>query len=213
MMRILLFFLKRTRRVQPAQLPSFAAELQQIFPLIQQQYKQFKKEHADGLRPIDEVSYDQESLNKDKKWKAGFLFAYGHVNEKIMSFFPELNSLVHKAPEIQLMFFSTLEPGKHIAPHEGRNLSVFRLQMGIDVMNPEQTELRVSNIRTKLKEGEVFVFDDTFEHEAFNQGPTDRTVLIIDYKKPLIFPFNFLNKKYIKQISTSSYIMDAVKRW
>ncbi len=193
--------------------PPFAATLRLSFSLIQQEYHSFISANALKNRPIDDISLDQVSLNQDKKWKALFLFAYNQSNDSVLLEFPTLNKLLSKHPEIQLMFFSTLESGKHIPPHEGRNIAVHRLQLGIDIQHPESTELKVENVRVQLKEGELFVFDDTFEHEAKNDGPTDRTVLIIDYEKSYPVPFSILQKKYLSRIANSSYIQDAVKRW
>ena len=204
---------KLTRREQPKSFPRFQNELEQAFPVIRDEYLSFKRQMEVEIRPIDEISNDQAELNQDKKWKAAFLYAYNQENEKFLSFFPALQSLVRRYPEIKLMMFSTLESGKHIPPHVGRNHAVYRLQLGIHIPFPDQTELRVNQTRVQLKEGEIFIFDDTFEHEASNQSVADRTVLIIDYEKTAIFPFNLLTKKYLGRISNSSYIQDAVKRW
>jgi len=201
------------RKVQPEKLPRFAGELQNLFPEIRQGYVDFLSENKSVLRPIDDVSPDQVALNQDKKWKALFLLAYGNENHRALNHFPSLKALAKKYPEIKLMLFSKLESGKHIPPHKGRNIAVYRLQLGIDIQHPASTELRVENVRIQLKEGELFVFDDTFEHEAKNDGPTDRTVLIIDYEKSWPFPISILQKKYLRRIAHSSYIQDAVKRW
>lgn len=210
---ILRFYNQLARRVSPRSLPRFAGQLQTIFPAIQKHYVELINHNLSVIRPIDEISVDQQLLNKDKKWKAAFLYAYGNYNNNVIDHFPELKELIRNNDSIQLVLFSTLEPGKHIPPHKGRNIAVNRLQLGVDIKDPEHTVLRVADVEVRLHEGELFVFDDTFEHEAENKSAENRTVLIIDYAKKVPFLLRPLQKRYLYGISNSSYISDAVKSW
>ena len=45
----------------------------------------------------------------------------------------------------------------------------------------------------RWKEGEAVIFDDAYEHEAWNKTPHTRVGLFVDFRKPLRFPANFLN--------------------
>ena len=57
----------------------------------------------------------------------------------------------------------------------------------------EQLGIRVEKDIYRWKEGEAVVFDDAYEHEAWNYTPQTRVVLFVDFRKPLRFPANFLN--------------------
>lgn len=164
-----------------------------------------------NIYPIDDVSKDQLHLNHDKKWKAFFIYGYGFYHDLNDTYFPVTSGLVKKwHKDITMVMVSSLEPGKHIPPHQGRNFGVYRSQIGIDIKNPEQTMLRVQNHIVKLKEKEIFTFDDTLEHEAWNKGNTPRTVLIIDTKRKFNLFYNIINYFLQQKIGKSDYIQQTI---
>jgi len=179
---------------------------------IQMEWKQYKEKIGEGVF-IDELSKDQELLNEDKKWKALFLYGYSFLNEKELMHFPETAKLIqNNLDEITLVMLSTTESGKHIPAHTGNNHGVLRLQIGIDITEPEKCSLRVEDKTVQLKEKEIFIFDDTFEHELVNNSNSNRTVLIIDYYKPLPFLYRVLNKRKIAEIAKSDYVQSVIKK-
>ena len=66
-------------------------------------------------------------------------------------------------------FFSILAPGKHLPPHRGPYKGVMRYHLGLLIPEPaEQCGIRVDTETRHWAEGESMIFDDTFEHEAWN---------------------------------------------
>ena len=49
---------------------------------------------------------------------------------------------------------------------------------------PGDCEIRVGNEMHAWREGELFAFDDSFEHEAWNRSSEDRVVLIFESHHP-----------------------------
>lgn len=82
--------------------------------------------------------------------------------------------------------WSRLEPGTHIAPHHG--MLNTRLICHIPLMVPEGCALRVGNETRGWREGEALIFDDSFEHEAWNRGTGTRVVLIFEIWRPELDP-------------------------
>ena len=78
--------------------------------------------------------------------------------------------------------FSTLAPGAWIEPHTG--FLNTRLVCHLPLVVPDGCSFRVGNTTRPWHEGELMVFDDTLEHEARNQGTSDRTVLIFNIWHP-----------------------------
>jgi predicted metal-binding protein len=180
-------------------------------PIIKE-WKDFQNVTNVGAIQIDELSEEQIHLNEDKKWKALFLFVYGEPNPTILAQFPEISKLIRRwKDEITLVFFSIMEPGKHIPPHEGNNHGVLRMQFGIDIPEPEKTGLKVSDKVINLRNQEVFIFDDTFTHEAWNNSSFSRTVLIIDIRKKYSYFYNILNKIDQNRIRNSDYVQTLLK--
>ena len=179
--------------------------------LIIKEWEALSNSKGFNLKNIDELSEDQNLLNFDKKWKALFLYVYGYKNSKNLEHFPELNLLINKwESEITLVFFSSLEANKYIPPHQGSNFGVLRVQFGIDIKNPTKSALKVGNDIIHLQNNENFIFDDTFTHEAWNYGDSDRVLLIVDIKKKYPYIYNILNEIYLKSIKKSSYVKSVI---
>ncbi len=53
--------------------------------------------------------------------------------------------------------------------------------------------IRVDSQVCHWHEGKVLIFDDAYEHEAWNHTDKTRVVLFVDFVKPLKFPARFIN--------------------
>jgi aspartyl/asparaginyl beta-hydroxylase (cupin superfamily) len=78
--------------------------------------------------------------------------------------------------------FSLLRPGARIAPHTG--MFNTRLVCHLPLIVPPGCRFRVGNEVREWEEGKLLIFDDTIEHEAWNDGGEDRVVLIFDIWRP-----------------------------
>lgn len=81
-----------------------------------------------------------------------------------------------------LALFSRLTPGTHIQPHHG--MLNTRLICHLPLIVPEGCALRVGPETRQWHEGELMIFDDSFEHEAWNRGTSDRTILLFEIWRP-----------------------------
>jgi len=80
------------------------------------------------------------------------------------------------------MFFSRMRPGAHIPPHFGTANN--RLTVHLPLIVPAGCSIRVGDEIHTWREGELFAFDDSFEHEAWNTSDRDRVVLIFESHHP-----------------------------
>jgi aspartyl/asparaginyl beta-hydroxylase (cupin superfamily) len=80
------------------------------------------------------------------------------------------------------VMFSLLRPGARIAPHTG--MFNTRLVCHLPLIAPPGCAFRVGNETREWQEGKLLIFDDTIEHEAWNNGTADRVVLIFDIWRP-----------------------------
>ncbi len=80
------------------------------------------------------------------------------------------------------LFFSRLRPGAHIPPHFGASNN--RITIHLPLLVPGDSEIRIGTMRHTWREGELFAFDDSFEHEAWNRAAEDRVVLIFEAHHP-----------------------------
>ena len=79
-------------------------------------------------------------------------------------------------------------PGTHIAPHSGWAENEFRLHLGLVV--PDRCRLRVANETRPWQEGKCLIFDDTVEHEAWNDSSSIRGNLMVDFLRPGMTEFS-----------------------
>ena len=80
--------------------------------------------------------------------------------------------------------FSVLQPKTRIPPHSG--VSNTRLVVHLALVIPPECGFRVGNETREWRPGEAWVFDDTLEHEAWNDSDRTRTVLIFDIWSPFL---------------------------
>jgi aspartate beta-hydroxylase len=63
-----------------------------------------------------------------------------------------------------------------------------RVVCHLPLIVPEDCALVVGGETHRWQEGRAIVFDDTFEHEAWNRGTRTRVVLIVDIWNPHLSP-------------------------
>jgi aspartyl/asparaginyl beta-hydroxylase (cupin superfamily) len=82
--------------------------------------------------------------------------------------------------------FSALDARTHIPPHTGS--TNVRLLTHLPLVLPGPARFRVGNEERAWKMGEAWVFDDTIDHEAWNDADDLRVILIIDIWNPFLEP-------------------------
>src|SRR6185369_14065410 len=171
----------------------------------------------DDLPGFHELATDVATISQDRGWKTFLLSGYGFKSQANINACPETWRICQKIPGLITVMFSILEPGKHLPPHRGPYNGVLRLHLGLIVPEPrEQLGIRVENEVYRWREGETVVFDDAYEHEAWNRTPTTRVVLFVDFIKPTRFPARFFNWLLLNLAVFTPFIregMDNQKAW
>jgi hypothetical protein len=92
---------------------------------------------------------------------------------------PRTTAVIESLPRLgETGFFSIMRPETHLRPHYGaENLRVF---VHLGVVIPEGCAIRVADREVVWDEGKCIVFDDSYEHEAWNRGRDVRTILLIE---------------------------------
>ncbi len=174
-------------------------------------------ERKDDLPGFHELSTDVSTISQDRGWKTFFLSGYGFKSENNIRKCPETWRICQNIPGLITVMYSILEPGKHLPAHRGPYNGVLRLHLGLIVPEPrDQLGIRVEKEVYRWKEGEAVIFDDAYEHEAWNNTPHTRVVLFVDFRKPLRFPANFFNWLLLNLAIFTPFIregMDNQKAW
>jgi aspartyl/asparaginyl beta-hydroxylase (cupin superfamily) len=130
--------------------------------------------------PIDQW----RELNGSKRWSTYFLLRNGTRVEEHLARCPKTAELLSAAPLCDVpghaptAFFSVLAPRTRIPAHTGVTNTRFIVHLPLVV--PPACGFRVGAERRDFREGRAWVFDDTFEHEAWNDSDEPRIILILD---------------------------------
>ena len=92
---------------------------------------------------------------------------------------PHFSKLNPSAPSVM---FSLLGAGARIPPHTGATNA--RLICHLPLIVPNGCGFRVGNEVREWEVGKLLIFDDTIEHEVWNESDEDRVVLIFDVWRP-----------------------------
>jgi aspartyl/asparaginyl beta-hydroxylase (cupin superfamily) len=136
--------------------------------------------------PIDQWA----ELNRSRAWSAFHLLRHGERLEEACARCPDTMAALARVPQPQALnrspsaMFSILEARTRIPAHTG--VSNTRLVAHLALSVPPGCGFRVGAETRVWREGCAWVFDDTIEHEAWNDSDTPRAVLIFDVRHPLI---------------------------
>ena len=122
------------------------------------------------------------------KWDAHFFYRHGQVFQKQLDACPATAQLLSQLPLVRIrehapeICFSVLAPGTHILAHTG--VTNMRVVVHLPLLLPGKCALKVAGIERPWRHGEILVFDDTFEHEAWNFSTGMRAILLMDAWHP-----------------------------
>ena len=127
-------------------------------------------------------------LLENPAWSAAYLVRDGLEVTPNALRCPETMAALREVPLCRIaartpaVLFSLLRPGTRIRPHHG--FTNARLIGHLPLLVPESCSLRVGNETRSWREGELVVFDDSIEHEAWNSSNELRVVLLFDIWRP-----------------------------
>jgi ornithine lipid ester-linked acyl 2-hydroxylase len=163
-----------------------------------------------ALPNFQDISKDQIEITDDDRWKTFFLYGYGFEAKLGVEMCPRTAALMRQIPGMTTAMFSILSPRKHILDHRGPYKGVLRYHLGLIIpQEKEACRIRVGEQIRHWEEGKSLIFDDTFNHEVWNDTDETRVVLFVDVLRPLPFPESAINSLIVKAIGFSPFVLDA----
>lgn len=136
----------------------------------------------------DRPESDPHGLIDNKDWSALYLWRGGQLIEKTATLFPKTVEVINKLPIPRIeghspnILFSLMRPGAKIPPHNGKINTRFICHLPLII--PPKCGFRVGNRTREWKEGKVWIFDDTIDHEAWNDSDQARYILLFEIWRP-----------------------------
>jgi aspartate beta-hydroxylase len=158
------------------------------FPIVaalEHDYEVIKKEivrlTGDNFQP------ESERIARKGTWEVAFFYERGKINVQNCALCPTIATIVGQYETMRtvsgLIYVSRLKAGTHIAPHSGPTNLRVRCHLGISIPDGD-CGLRVGNETASWSDGKCILFDDSYEHEAWNYTDQERIVLIVDLWHP-----------------------------
>jgi aspartyl/asparaginyl beta-hydroxylase (cupin superfamily) len=167
-------------------------------------------EDREALPNFQDISKDQIEITDDDHWKTFFLYGFGFKAKLGIEMCPQTAALMEQIPGMKTAMFSILSPRKHILDHRGPYKGVLRYHLGLIVpQEKESCRIRVGEDVRHWVEGGSMIFDDTYNHEAWNDTDETRVVLFVDVLRPLPEPWSTINRLIVKAIGYSPFVLDA----
>lgn len=170
---------------------AWVAALEAAMPAIRAEAEAVLADRA-GVAPYVEAPKDRpakpHSLLDDPRWSAFHLYQGGEPVAANAARCPATMAAIQDLPipviarHSPMALFSILEPGTHIKPHNG--MLNTRLICHLPLIVPAGCRLRVGNHSRAVEAGKMLIFDDSIEHEAWNNGDAIRVILLFEIWRP-----------------------------
>jgi aspartyl/asparaginyl beta-hydroxylase (cupin superfamily)/thioredoxin-like negative regulator of GroEL len=129
-----------------------------------------------------------DRMTNNQDWTAFYLWRDGKIVEDHAARCPKTMRALEQAPLCTIpgrtpsVLFSQLRAGARIPPHTGYMNA--RLICHLPLIVPGLCGFRVGNDTRAWEKGKAFVFDDTIEHEAWNNSDKTRIILLFEIWRP-----------------------------
>jgi aspartyl/asparaginyl beta-hydroxylase (cupin superfamily)/Flp pilus assembly protein TadD len=164
---------------------------------VRSEFERVFVEDAGQLEPYiaypEGVPIDQwAALNHSRQWSAYYLWRDGARVDEHLARCPKTAELLSRAPLADVpgyaptAFFSILDAKTHIPAHTG--VTNTRLVVHLPLVIPGSCRFRVGSQTREWQAGRAWVFDDTMQHEAWNDSDVPRAILIFDIWNHLMTP-------------------------
>ena len=169
------------------------ADIEAKTQLIRAELEALLADPGDAMRPYVRMEKGSPQskwspLDHSLAWGACFLWEYGKPNQPVLDRCPHTAAALATIPQSNIpgrapsAFFSILEPQTRIPHHTG--VTNTRAIIHLPLVVPDGCRFRVGGETRQWQVGKAFGFDDTIEHEAWNDSDQMRAVLIFDVWNP-----------------------------
>ena len=187
--------------------PRLAAGYAQIRPEFEAVWQ-----HPEDIPAFHQISPDQARISTGTSWKTYALYVFGQPIATNCRACPATAALLASLPGLQNAWFSILAPGYHIPAHKGPTRALVRCHLGLRVpAHYQRCWIRVEQEILNWREGELLLFDDTYEHEVLNDTDEFRAVLFIDIDRPMDALGSLFNRGVLRLMQATHYVKDPLR--
>lgn len=129
-------------------------------------------------------------------WKKFYLKWYGTPHRSAQRLCPTTVRLLEQVPGIRAAMFSLLPAGAELSLHSDPMACSLRYHLGLETPESERCYINVDGQSLSWRNGQDFVFDETYPHYARNDTDSMRLILMCDVERPMNPLGRLLNRMY-----------------
>nr|XP_033789331.1 aspartyl/asparaginyl beta-hydroxylase isoform X2 [Geotrypetes seraphini] len=172
--------------------PWWTAKESGYIDLVKSLERNWKLIRDEGLAVMDKAKGlfipEEENLREKGDWSQYTLWQQGKKSENACNAALKTCALLERFPESTgcrrgQIKYSVMHPGTHVWPHTGPTNCRLRMHLGL-VVPKTGCQIRCANETRSWDEGKVLIFDDSFEHEVWQDADSYRLIFIVDVWHP-----------------------------
>src|SRR5215467_2359334 len=122
-------------------------------------------------------------------WKRFYLKWYDDFLPSAQTLCPKTVALLDSIPTVHGAMFAMLPPGGKLGAHRDPFAGSLRYHLGLVTPNSDKCRILVDGVPCVWRDGEAFMFDETFIHHAENMTDVNRIILFCDVERPMKLSF------------------------
>ncbi|WP_080933446.1 aspartyl/asparaginyl beta-hydroxylase domain-containing protein [Xanthomonas albilineans] len=130
-------------------------------------------------------------------WMKFYLKWYGKTHRSAIRLCPETTRILEQLPWIHGAMFSILPPGAELSLHSDPLACSLRYHLGLKTPNSDNCKIIIDGRTMAWRDGQDFVFDETYPHSAINASDQDRVILMCDVERPMHLTGRLINHLYM----------------
>jgi len=182
------------------------------FPELRRLRDNWQVIRDEALRLFDEGRIRAAAKNNDwgfhsffkSGWKRFYLKWYEDFLPSARATCPKTVELLDSIPSVHGAMFTLLPAGAKLGNHRDPFAGSLRYHLGLVTPNSEKCHIFVDGVECVWRDGEDFLFDETFIHYAENATDKTRIILFCDVERPLKYRFMTAVNRWV-----SSHIVKA----
>jgi beta-hydroxylase len=167
------------------------------FPELAKLNENWQTIRDEAVRLFDEGFIRAAAKNNDwgfysffkSGWKRFYLKWYDDFLPSARALCPQTVELLNSIPSVHGAMFAMLPPGGKLGAHRDPFAGSLRYHLGLVTPNSDKCRILVDGVPCVWRDGEAFMFDETFIHSAENATETNRIILFCDVERPMKYSF------------------------
>src|SRR5258705_428653 len=139
-------------------------------------------------------------------WKRFYLKWYDDFLPSARTLCPKTVELLNSIPTVHGAMFAMLPAGGKLGAHRDPFAGSLRYHLGLVTPNSDKCRILVDGVECVWRDGQAFMFDETFIHRAENATDVNRIILFCDVERPMKYGFmTAINRFALSRGKTGSH--------